>query len=133
MSNSAIKRKPPKNRPKNLNLLSIRFPINAVVSILHRASGMALFLILPLVLWALQASLESQKSYDGLQVWMHHSSMKLLFIGLAWAFFHHFFAGFRHLGMDAHMMTDLPKARLTSRIVMCLAVIATCISAYFIW
>jgi succinate dehydrogenase / fumarate reductase cytochrome b subunit len=133
MSNSAIKRKPRKNRPKNLNLFSIRFPVNAVVSILHRASGMALFAILPVVLLGFQASLASQQSFDALVVSMQAPYAKVIFILLAWAFFHHFFAGFRHLGMDAHMMTDLPQARFTSRIVMALGVIATLIFAYVIW
>lgn len=133
MSNSAIKKKPRPNRPKNLNLLSIRFPVNAVVSILHRASGMALFAILPLVLWALQVSLSNQTAFDALVVSMQSTLAKVIFIMLAWAFFHHFFAGFRHLGMDAHVMTDLPQARFTSRIVMALGVIATLIFAYVIW
>lgn len=133
MTNAAIKRRPRKQRPKNLNLLTIRFPVNAVVSIMHRASGMALFLVLPLVLWALQTALSNQQAYDGLVVLFQSWGFKLLFILLAWSFFHHFFAGFRHLAMDAHKMTSLPQARMTGRIVMGLSVISTLIFAYAIW
>ena len=38
-------------RPKYLNLLQIRMPLPAIVSIMHRVSGAALFLALPLMLW----------------------------------------------------------------------------------
>ena len=47
------------NRPKHLALSQIRLPLPGLVSILHRVSGMLLFLVLPLLLWALQYSLRS--------------------------------------------------------------------------
>ena len=122
-----------KNRPKNLNLLTIRLPINAVVSILHRASGMALFLVLPLLLWAFQASVKSEESYLALTGLMQHWLMKLILIGLAAAFFHHFFAGLRHLGQDVHWMTSLQKARFSGRAVLMLVAVSVVIFAWFIW
>ena len=122
-----------KNRPKNLNLLTIRLPINAVVSILHRASGMALFLVLPLLLWAFQASVKSEESYLALTSLMQHWLMKLILIGLAAAFFHHFFAGLRHLGQDVHWMTSLQKARFSGRAVLWLVAISVAIFAWFVW
>lgn len=121
-----------KNRPKNLNLFTIRLPINAVVSILHRASGVGLFLSLPLILLALQALVGSPESYVTLTSWLDTWLIKLLLIGLAWAFFHHFFAGIRHLLQDIHWMTSLNNARLSSRILLWLVAIATVIFAWFI-
>ena len=59
--------------------------------------------------------------------------LKLLLIGLSWAFFHHFFAGIRHLLQDIHWMTSLYNARLSSRILLWLVGIATAIFAVFIW
>ncbi|MGQ0443264.1 MAG: succinate dehydrogenase, cytochrome b556 subunit [Methylophilaceae bacterium] len=122
-----------KIRPKNLNLFTIRLPINAVVSILHRASGMLLFLILPLVLWAFNATVSSQVSYTEMVNTFQHWFIKLVLIGFAWAFFHHFFAGLRHLGQDVHWMTSLQKARFSSRVLLCLVVISVLIFAYIIW
>ena len=46
-------------RPINLNLMTIKFPITAITSILHRASGVFVFLAVPLLLWCLQYSLAS--------------------------------------------------------------------------
>ena len=122
-----------KRRPKNLNLLTIRLPINAVVSILHRASGVGLFLALPLILLALQNLINSAQSYQSLINLLNTWPLKLLLIGLAWAFFHHFFAGIRHLLQDIHWMTSLDNARLSSRILLCLVGLSTMIFAWFIW
>lgn len=122
-----------KLRPKNLNLFTIRLPINAVVSILHRASGVGLFLALPLVLLAFQASVASLESYFLLRQMLNAWYLKLLLIGFSWAFFHHFFAGIRHLLQDIHWMTSLQKARFSGRVVLCLVGIAVIIFAWFIW
>ena len=128
-----MQKQPLKNRPKNLNLFTIRLPINAVVSILHRASGVGLFLCLPLILLALQALLGSQDSYNALTNCLNTWFVKLLLIGLAWAFMHHFFAGIRHLLQDVHWMTSLNKARLSSRILLWLVGVCTAIFALVIW
>ena len=122
-----------KIRPKNLNLFTIRLPINAVVSILHRASGVGLFLSIPLILLAFKASVDSPSNYFLLTHMLNNWYVKLLLIGLAWAFFHHFFAGIRHLLQDIHWMTSLNNARLSSRILLWLVGIATAIFATFIW
>lgn len=125
--------KRPINRPKNLNLFTIKLPINAVVSILHRVSGIGLFLCIPLILWALQSLLHSGASYSALTFWLNTWFVKLVLLGLAWAFFHHFFAGVRHLLQDIHWMTSLNNARLSSRILLWLVGISTVIFAWFIW
>ena len=122
-----------KNRPKNLNLFTIKLPINAVVSILHRVSGVGLFLSLPLILLAFRTSVNSPSDYFLLTNILNAWTVKLLLIGLSWAFFHHFFAGIRHLLQDIHWMTSLDNARLSSRILLWLVSIATAIFAVFIW
>ena len=122
-----------KHRPKNLNLFTIRLPINAVVSILHRASGVGLFLAIPLILWALQTSIRSPESYAALVNLFDTWFVKLVLIGLSWAFFHHFFAGIRHLLQDIHWMTSLQKARFSGKAVLGLVAIAVLIFAWFIW
>ena len=122
-----------KNRPKNLNLLTIRLPINALVSILHRATGCALFLILPFILLLLQLSLSSAANLERVIDFLHSPFIKLVLMGLAWAFFHHFFAGIRHLAMDVHWMTSLMKARYTSKVVMVLGLLATLVVSIILW
>ena len=121
------------NRPKNLNLFTIRLPINALVSILHRATGCALFLVLPFLLLLLQMSLSSAEHYATVITLLHSPFSKLILLGLAWAFFHHFFAGVRHLAMDVHWMTTLMKARYTSKVVLVVGVFATLLLAVQLW
>ena len=126
-------RKIVKNRPKNLNLLTIRLPVNAIVSIMHRASGVMLFLIQPLLLWALQVSLANEDGYARVSQLLQHWAIKLFIVGLAWAFFHHFYAGLRHLAMDVHWMTSLQKARFSSRVVLWLVAFSVALFALAIW
>ena len=123
----------PKNRPKNLNLLTIRLPINALVSILHRATGCILFLMLPILLWLLQLSLRSAEHYEWVIAMFHSPFIKLTLLGSAWAFFHHFLAGVRHLAMDVHWMTTLMKARYTSKVVLVSGLLATGLFAVKLW
>lgn len=119
----------PVSRPKNLNLLSIRLPINALVSILHRVSGFLLFLVLPLLLWCLQTSLQSASGFEQVGALLAHPLAKLVLLGLGWAFFHHFLAGLRHLAMDVHWGTKLASARITSKLVLFGAVLLTLLLA----
>ncbi|MFM2435894.1 MAG: hypothetical protein RL063_1877 [Pseudomonadota bacterium] len=118
-----------KVRPKNLNLFTIRMPINALVSILHRVTGCALFLALPLLLVTFQLSISSASKFQLVKDLMHSPLAKLILLGLAWSFFHHFFAGIRHLAMDVHWATTLIKARYTSKMVFVLGGLATLLLA----
>lgn len=122
-----------RKRPKNLNLFTIRLPVNAIISILHRMSGMVLFLVLPALLWVLSQSVQSEASYAALAVMLQHWLAKVFLIALSCAFFHHFYAGIRHLAMDVHWMTSLQKARLSSRLVLCLDVLSVSALAFAIW
>jgi succinate dehydrogenase / fumarate reductase, cytochrome b subunit len=109
-----------KTRPGTMRLIDAvkyRLPLAGVVSILHRASGGLMFLLLPFLVWLLDNSLSSEASYDvfssafiaGIGVgtgvvpgWF----VKLICLALIWAFLHHFIAGVRHLWMDAtHSVT----------------------------
>lgn len=93
--------------------LQYRLPLAGVVSILHRASGALMFVLLPFVIWLFDTSVSSEVSYErfgsafeaGIGVvpaWF----VKLVVLGLIWAYLHHAIAGVRHLWMDAtHRMS----------------------------
>lgn len=120
-------------RPKNLNLFTIRLPINALVSILHRATGCILFLLIPLLLGLYQFSFYSEIGYQMVMNFLGHPLVKLLLLGLTWVFTHHFLAGIRHLVMDIHFLTSLMKARLTSRCVLVMDFLVTLFVAVKMW
>ena len=122
-----------KTRPKNLNLFSIRLPVNALVSILHRVSGFVLFMVLPAILLGLQWSLESAQGFERVQGIFDYALVKLALLGLSWAFYHHILAGLRHLALDVHWGTELAKARLTSKAVLVGGILLTVITAVKLW
>ncbi len=103
-------------RPGTMRLIDAtqyRLPLAAWVSILHRASGGLMFLLLPFVIWLFDVSVTSEITYDRFTTafgagigfapgWF----VKLAVLGLIWAYLHHFIAGVRHLWMDmTHSVT----------------------------
>src|SRR5262245_52853916 len=87
-------------RPKNLNLFTIRQPIPAIVSILHRISGAILFFVIPLLLWGLSLSLSSKHNFEHLRQLLSSPWAKFIIWCFLAAFIYHFIAGIRHLFMD---------------------------------
>lgn len=122
-----------KPRPKHLNLFKIRFPVMAVVSGMHRISGAVLFLFLPLILWMLQMSLESQQSFEAFKAVAANPFVKIVLLGLLWGYLHHLCAGVRHLALDLHMGTELPAARASSWAVLAVSVGLTVIGGVILW
>jgi succinate dehydrogenase / fumarate reductase, cytochrome b subunit len=123
-----------KKRPKYLDLSKIRLPIPALVSILHRVSGAILFLFfIPLLLLALGSSLASPDSFASLQAKFAHPLSKLIMLGFAWAYLHHFCAGIRHLLMDMHKGIDLQSSRLSAKIVLVVSIVLTLLIGIKLW
>jgi succinate dehydrogenase / fumarate reductase cytochrome b subunit len=122
-----------KSRPKYLDLFKIKLPAAGLVSILHRISGLGLFLFLPLLLWLFQSSLTSPDSYVRYRDAFANPLLKLVLIGLLWAFVHHLLAGLRFLALDLHYGTDLPTARASSRLVLVTAIVLTAILGVWLW
>jgi succinate dehydrogenase / fumarate reductase cytochrome b subunit len=123
-----------KRRPVYLNLVRIRLPLPGIVSILHRISGAALFLFaIPVVLFAMQASVESEDGFASLKSMLANPPCKLILIGLLWAYLHHFFAGIRYLLIDLHVGDDLAPARQSSVAVLGASLILTLIIAVRLW
>jgi succinate dehydrogenase / fumarate reductase cytochrome b subunit len=114
-----------RHRPKNLKLASIRLPIPALVSILHRATGALIFLLLPLMLWTFQRSLASPESYQEVLAMAQHPLVKLMLLGVLWAFLHHFLAGIRHLTLDMRIGLDIRQARRTGKLVLIAGLLLT--------
>lgn len=96
----------------NLNvfkdLTSYRLPIAGVVSILHRISGLLMFLLLPLVVWLFDTSVTSEISFESFRSafdagigFVPAVLVKLTVLALIWAYLHHLIAGLRHLWMDS--------------------------------
>jgi succinate dehydrogenase / fumarate reductase cytochrome b subunit len=102
-----------KQRPefRNINALkdlpTYRLPPAGWVSILHRVSGLLMFLLMPLIIWMFDNSISSEISFAKFSAafgvglgFVPGWFMKLVALALIWAYLHHFIAGLRHLYMD---------------------------------
>lgn len=116
-----------KKRPKNLDLTSIKLPLPGKLSILHRVSGVGIFLMLPLLLWIFQASVSSPESFAAFKAVAGLPLVKLILAGLTWAYMHHFCAGIRYLLLDVHVGVDLQSARRSAGIVFAVSLTLTVI------
>jgi succinate dehydrogenase / fumarate reductase cytochrome b subunit len=89
-----------KKQPVYLNLFQFKFPATAIASILHRLSGVILFLALPLMLSALATSLAGEAQFSQVRDCLLHPLMKWFWAALLVALFYHLIAGIRHIIMD---------------------------------
>lgn len=122
-----------KTRPKHLNLMEIRLPLPAFVSIAHRASGAVLFLLIPLILFFLSSSLESAQSFAVFKATVGNPVIKIVLIGVLWAYMHHLCAGLRHLAMDMQIGLDLESARASSIVVLAVSIVLTVGIGALLW
>ncbi len=111
-------------RPVNLNLASIRFPSTAIVSILHRASGVLLCLAIPLLVWVLQQSLNSYMDFNALKQRFLTLPFKLLLLVLLSGLIYHIFAGIRHFCMDCGFFETKLTGKMSAWIVFLLSLLS---------
>lgn len=128
----AITKQQKRGQPiRNVNITDItmnyRQPPSAIVSILHRISGFGLFLMLPFLLYLLQESLRSEISFAHFAGVVDNVFVKIILLGLSWAYLHHFTAGIRHLFMDNHLALDKDAAQKTARWVLVISLALTLI------
>ncbi|RNM06183.1 succinate dehydrogenase cytochrome b556 subunit [Dickeya undicola] len=89
-----------KQRPVNLDLQTIRFPVTAIASILHRVSGVITFVAVGILLWLLGLSLSSQEGFVQAAAIMDGFIVKFIVWGILTALAYHIVGGLRHLLMD---------------------------------
>ena len=123
-----------KDRPqfRNIGITQIvryRMPLSAIVSILHRISGLLIFLFLPFVLYLLEKSITSEISFEHFKGILSHWTAKLLVLALAWAYLHHFCAGIRHLFQDAHIGLSKVATRTSALVILAISLLLTVLVA----
>jgi succinate dehydrogenase / fumarate reductase cytochrome b subunit len=124
-----------RTRPGTMRLIDAtryRLPLAGLVSILHRASGALMLVLLPFVIWMFDTSVSSEVSFDvfasaftaglgPLPGWM----LKIVVLALLWAYLHHFIAGVRHLYMDATHSVTKDFGRQTAVVTLVLSIALT--------
>jgi len=126
--NQELKRSKPVYRNIGLaQLIKYRLPWAGKVSILHRISGAALFLMLPFILYVFDQSLASELSYQNFQAVTGSIFVKIISLGLIWCFLHHFCAGIRYLLLDLEIGVEKHEANRSAIVVLCIGVALTAV------
>lgn len=109
-----------------------RLPLAGVVSILHRISGVIMFILLPFIIWLFDTSVTSEISYERFTgVFIAGAGFvpgwffKLVALALIWAYLQHFIAGLRHLWMDATHAVSLEFGRQSAIVTLALSLLLT--------
>lgn len=118
MANATIRNPRPKYLSLSALLFEIRLPLPGWVSILHRISGLLLFLAVVWLLFMLDRSLASEAGFEATRRYLGLLPVKLSLLVLIWAYCHHFCAGIRFLFLDLDRGVDLATARRTSIVVL---------------
>lgn len=122
-----------KNRPVNLDISTLKLPITAYASILHRISGVVMLLGVAVLLWMLDTSLSSQEGFfqvkESLTSPIAKAVLWFVLVGLGY----HMIAGVRHLFMDLGLGETLEGGRLGARIVIVLAIVQAIVVGIWLW
>lgn len=123
-----------KKRPVNLDLRTIKQPLPAVTSILHRVTGLILFVGTIFMMYALSLSLESQEGFDAAAALLTESFIaKFVAWGLLSALLYHFFAGIKHLVMDAGYCEEIESGNAAAKATLAISAVSIVLAGVWVW
>ena len=121
------------NRPTNINILTIKFPLPAISSILHRISGAFIFVGIAFLLYILELSLRSESGFAQVLELLDHFLVKLFAWAILVGLLFHLIAGFKHLLMDLGIGESFEAGLLGARLVFAVSTIAAAVAGVWIW
>lgn len=121
------------HRPVNLDLSTIQFPATAIASILHRVSGVILFVGIGILLVLLHYSLTSDDSFHAIQELLQTFIGKFVIWGIVTAFIYHAIAGIRHLVMDFGFWEELEPGTRSAQVSFILTLILSIAAGVWLW
>jgi succinate dehydrogenase / fumarate reductase cytochrome b subunit len=122
-----------KSRPVNLDLQTIRFPITAIASILHRVTGVMMFVAVGILLWLLSISLSSPEGFQSAVNIVDSFLVKLILWGIVTALAYHIAGGIRHLIMDLGYFEDLESGTKTAKIAFGVTIVLALLGGILVW
>ncbi|MBV8119177.1 MAG: succinate dehydrogenase, cytochrome b556 subunit [Alphaproteobacteria bacterium] len=112
-------------RPLSPHLQIYRWQLTSVMSILHRAAGLALTAGAVLLVWWLVAAASGPEAYAGVQNFLGSWVGVALLLGWSAALFYHLCNGIRHLTWDTGHALDLRSTYIGGWVVVIAAAILT--------
>ncbi|SMY32938.1 Succinate dehydrogenase cytochrome b556 subunit [Photobacterium malacitanum] len=131
LSEQNVKVKKP--RPVNLDLQTIRFPLTAIASILHRISGVITFVSIAILLWLLNLSLSSPEGFAAAASITNSWIVKFVLWGMLTALFYHIVLGIRHLLMDLGYFEEMETGLASTKVSFVIVAILSVFSGVLVW
>lgn len=122
-----------KSRPVNLDLQTIRFPITAIASILHRVSGVITFVAVGILLWLLSISLQSPNGFMQATHIVDGFLVKVCLWGILTALAYHIVGGIRHLVMDLGYFEELEAGAMTAKVAFVVTGVLSLLAGVLVW
>ncbi|MEM6159998.1 succinate dehydrogenase cytochrome b556 subunit [Erwinia sp. P6884] len=123
-----------KQRPVNLDLSTIRFPVTAIASILHRVSGVITFVAVGILLWLLGLSLSSPEGFLEASAVMDSFIVKFIVWGIMAALAYHIVGGVRHMLMDfGYLGETMEIGKRSAQIAFGITVVLSILAGVLVW
>jgi succinate dehydrogenase / fumarate reductase cytochrome b subunit len=116
-------------RPVFLDLTRIHQPVNAILSIAHRITGVIMVLSIPVLIFLFDRSLAGEEGYDEVTGLLGSPVVRIGLIALTWVLSLHLFAGIRFLLFDAAVGTGIRRAKASAQIVFIAGALVTVLAA----
>lgn len=118
---------------KNFNLFTFQYPLTAITSILHRLSGIFVFIFVPFILWLFEVSVSTVEGFEHIQLVLTNVVLKFIVWLILVALGYHLLAGIRHLLMDVGVGEELRSAQLSAKITIGITIIWTTLIGMWLW
>ncbi|MCE0557920.1 succinate dehydrogenase cytochrome b556 subunit [Motilimonas sp. 1_MG-2023] len=122
-----------KQRPVNLDLQTISFPVTAIASILHRVSGVIVFVALAILLSLLAQSLGSKEGFESVASLADNFFIKFILWGILTALAYHIVVGVRHMIMDLGYWEELESGTQSAKVSFIIAIILSLLAGIMVW
>ncbi len=122
-------------RPVDLSLSPARFrwPVTAMASIVHRLSGLGLFVGFAWLLYLLGLALSSPVGFDRAAALLAGIGAKVALLAVLALLAYHLLAGIRHLLLDLHIGDTLGVARRASWSIFALTLVVVAALGAWLW
>ena len=122
-----------KERPKNLDLTTVKMPVTATASILHRVSGIIVFIALAIFLTLLNCSLSSAENFQRVQGYFDLFIVEFVFWGALTGLAYHAVFGIRHMIQDMGHWEEMESSSLSEKIGFIITAALSILAGYLVW
>jgi len=120
-------------RPVNLDLTKFSFPLPALTSIVHRVTGVMLFVGMVFLLYALDLSLSGEEGFNAVKECMESFIAKFIIWGVVSALLFHMVAGTKHLLMDVGIGETLEGGVLGAKLTIAISLVLIVMAGIWLW